>query len=172
VRDDDRIHAEQLLAAIEAKRERAQRICTHLHRNTPIQVPSPKVPADGDVLFTYDPRDELRRCEADKRIVDEWVDKLKWEWECAYDEGAAGMVDGLRFVINRLREYYGVGVMNADDQEPPVGSKVRDIFDRIWTRDEHSPACWTLHDYLYSDPETWTKVAGNFGPVTLLGDTP
>jgi hypothetical protein len=55
----------------------------------------------------------------------------------------------------------------STDPEPPVGSAVRiDGDGTIWCRDEHSPACWTRVDG--SEPETWTHVAGNRGPVTLL----
>lgn len=60
------------------------------------------------------------------------------------------------------------GALDSSDPEPPIGSTVRDDLDRLWTRDEHSPACWTMDDYPDSDPESWTKVAGNYGPVSLV----
>jgi hypothetical protein len=31
-----------------------------------------------------------------------------------------------------------------------------------------TPAAWTNGNYPDSDPETWTKVAGNYGPVTVV----
>jgi hypothetical protein len=66
-------------------------------------------------------------------------------------------------------------VLTANDPEPPEGTVIRDSFGRLWERVDgiyggpgHSN--WVMLDERPSDPETWTKVAGNYGPVTRAGD--
>jgi hypothetical protein len=64
--------------------------------------------------------------------------------------------------------------LTANDPEPPAGTRVQDATGAIWQR--HAPH-WTggacnwfmdLADGDTGDPESWTKVAGNYGPVTIL----
>ena len=71
---------------------------------------------------------------------------------------------------------YPVGaVLTSRDPEPCGGHTVRDDTGCIWYRDTlyegpanwsymqgEGPRCWQ------SDHETWTKVAGNYGPVTVI----
>lgn len=79
------------------------------------------------------------------------------------------------YVHGLSRDPYPVGaVLTSSDPEPYGGHAVRDDVDRVWTRtnDYEGPANWFLsrEEHLYyweSDPETWTHVAGNFGPVTV-----
>lgn len=62
----------------------------------------------------------------------------------------------------------GVKVLTATDVEPPFGAVVTDDCGKQWI---HLPAgygrgYWLRRDDLGGDPESWTKVAGNYGPVT------
>lgn len=59
----------------------------------------------------------------------------------------------------------------ANDPEPPEGTEVIDVDGRRWCRDDGiygGPGCanWIRVDG-GGDPETWTKVAGNYGPVKV-----
>jgi hypothetical protein len=58
-------------------------------------------------------------------------------------------------------------VLTSADPEPPAGTFVRDHCDVIWASDGCYPTAWVRVDRR-GDPETWTKVAGNYGPVTVL----
>jgi hypothetical protein len=64
--------------------------------------------------------------------------------------------------------------LTSRDPEPPEGSIVT-CLGRQWQHDgdEYRPSCWSCDDYP-NDPETWTKISGNYGPVTLVrwGDDP
>lgn len=65
-------------------------------------------------------------------------------------------------------------VLTSTDPEPPAGSVVRDDCGVLWENDGHRPACWVRPDLVEQsihDPETWTKIAGNYGPVTVI-ETP
>ncbi|MBD0743576.1 hypothetical protein BG418_18555 [Streptomyces sp. CBMA152] len=59
-------------------------------------------------------------------------------------------------------------VLTASDPEPPAGTVVRDDCGTIWKNDGHYPACWVEPDADVHDPESWTKIAGNYGPVTVI----
>jgi hypothetical protein len=62
-----------------------------------------------------------------------------------------------------------MSTLGSLDPEPGVGAVVRDCDGRLWLRGEFA---WNPlddgGDFDNDDPESWTKVAGNFGPVTLL----
>lgn len=56
------------------------------------------------------------------------------------------------------------------DPEPPVGTVVR-AFDGVhWQRVEApiSGTYWIMVRHPEGDPESWIKVAGNYGPVTVI----
>jgi hypothetical protein len=59
--------------------------------------------------------------------------------------------------------------LTSNDPQPPVGTRVRDACGTVWVNDGYYPVCW-VQDPLpdYHDPESWTKIAGNYGPVTTL----
>lgn len=58
--------------------------------------------------------------------------------------------------------------LTSRDPEPPAGSLVRDACGLEWERDwDGGNACWS-HPDGDGDHETWSKIAGNYGPVTLL----
>lgn len=38
----------------------------------------------------------------------------------------------------------------------------------VWVNTGVRPGPWMDADCVYSDLESWTKVAGNYGPVTVL----
>lgn len=67
------------------------------------------------------------------------------------------------------------GTLTASDPEPPPGTLVRDDCGTVWVNDGHRPCCWVQPEAEVHDPESWMKVAGNYGPVTVLewgdGDT-
>jgi hypothetical protein len=59
--------------------------------------------------------------------------------------------------------------LTSSDPEPPVGTIVCDAFNRAWRRwpegywlEERSPVDPD------GDPGSWVKVAGNYGPVTVI----
>lgn len=62
--------------------------------------------------------------------------------------------------------------LTSSDPEPPVGTVVRDVDGRCWVRGSvEDRRCWQpldedgeLDD---DDSESWTRVAGNYGPVTV-----
>lgn len=59
--------------------------------------------------------------------------------------------------------------LTSVDPEPPEGSVVEDSTGCQWEADDCPPACWTRVGAPFPrEPETWTKVAGNYGPVTVL----
>lgn len=63
---------------------------------------------------------------------------------------------------------YGEQVLTANDPEPPVGSVVTDDTGMEWIRmaSRHGLSNWLPLDNVTADYESWTKVAGNYGPVT------
>lgn len=57
--------------------------------------------------------------------------------------------------------------LTATDPHPPVGTQVVDALGSPWINDGCYPCCW-VHPYLiHAGVETWTKVAGNYGPVVV-----
>jgi hypothetical protein len=58
-------------------------------------------------------------------------------------------------------------VLSSTDPEPPTDTLVRDDLGQTWINSGYYPAAWmcTSRD---DDVETWTKIAGNYGPVTVL----
>lgn len=54
--------------------------------------------------------------------------------------------------------------LNSLDDEPPVGTQVINDEGVIW---EHQPEGYWLRDDS-PDPESWVKIAGNYGPVRVL----
>lgn len=65
---------------------------------------------------------------------------------------------------------YPVGaVLTSNDPEPMGGTVVRDDNGALWRRDnsyEHG-VNWCMHPNGI-EYETWTKVAGNYGPVAVV----
>lgn len=58
--------------------------------------------------------------------------------------------------------------LTSSDPEPPPGTIVRDDLGREWILwDKDEGGCWLRTD-AGDDPESWTKIAGNYGPVTVL----
>lgn len=58
--------------------------------------------------------------------------------------------------------------LTSADPEPPVGSIVRDAHGVRWEHDGEDPPCWLPDLPGDHDPESWIKVAGNYGPVVLV----
>lgn len=61
--------------------------------------------------------------------------------------------------------------LTSRDPEPPVGTRVR-ACGTVWERferDDDSCYCWYSDtDIDGTDPASWIKVAGNYGPAELL----
>lgn len=60
--------------------------------------------------------------------------------------------------------------LTATDPEPPVGTLVVDDCGVEWENDGYRPCCWIRSGRIQQDihdPETWRKIAGNYGPVTI-----
>lgn len=58
--------------------------------------------------------------------------------------------------------------LTSADPEPPPGTVVRDRHGGTWElSDEAEGGMWWRTD-ADDDPESWTKIAGNYGPVTML----
>jgi hypothetical protein len=59
--------------------------------------------------------------------------------------------------------------LTSSDPEPPPGTIVRDhLFGGTWELcDEADGGLWWRTD-ADDDPESWTKIAGNYGPVSVL----
>lgn len=53
------------------------------------------------------------------------------------------------------------------DQEPPPGTVVRDATRERWTHCGEG-GYWLRAGQEDGDPESWTKISGNYGPVTVL----
>lgn len=99
-----------------------------------------------------------------------------WCRRCAFltDTGLVAQVGSWERALVRagehLREVHGAA-LRAADPEPPAGSRVRDDCGAVWVNDGFRPACWVRPDLVAEgvhDPETWTKIAGNYGPVTVV----
>lgn len=58
----------------------------------------------------------------------------------------------------------------SGDPEPAVGTIVMDVDGRVWRRWQESERGkdWIRSDGVDDDPESWVRVAGNYGPVVLL----
>lgn len=56
--------------------------------------------------------------------------------------------------------------LTSSDPQPPVGTLVRDDCGREWENSGVYPCAWELAGG--GDPESWVKVAGNYGPVTVI----
>lgn len=59
-------------------------------------------------------------------------------------------------------------ILDSCDPQPPVGTVVKDSAGGwLWANDG-SPVCPWVTGLPGGDPESWTKVAGNYGPVTVV----
>lgn len=102
--------------------------------------------------------------------------------ECADDE-EDGNVGGFPYYGNGT-SFYGedaievwgasILVIGSAEVEPPPGTTGTDGLGRVWSRDVDGVthpdgfANWT-RDYVKADPESWIKVAGNYGPFRITG---
>jgi hypothetical protein len=79
---------------------------------------------------------------------------------------AADHVESKRQQIAEL-EAAAAARLTATDPEPDVDAIVRDALGRQWIRAHENSSGWLQLAHLDGDYESWTKVAGNYGPVTL-----
>lgn len=61
-------------------------------------------------------------------------------------------------------------ILTSSGPEPPPGTTVRDDCGTEWERYGPDEGDYWLRtdDDGTSDPESWTKIAGNYGPATVL----
>lgn len=57
-------------------------------------------------------------------------------------------------------------ILTSADPEPPTGTWVLDDCGIAWINSGYYPIAWMPCGG--GDPESWVKVAGNYGPVTVL----
>ena len=67
-----------------------------------------------------------------------------------------------------LNEMTNDVTMTSRDPEPPMGTIVRDARGRRWHRFDDETNAWIQLDD-DDDVESWIRVAGNYGPVTVVG---
>jgi hypothetical protein len=58
-------------------------------------------------------------------------------------------------------------ILTSSDPQPPIGTIVTDHWGHPWQLDGDEPPTWFRRD-VDADPESWIKVAGNYGPVTVV----
>lgn len=60
--------------------------------------------------------------------------------------------------------------LTSADPQPPVGAIVRDDMGvrRFHVPDGYGGSYWINLDNDEGDPESWGKIAGNYGPVAVL----
>jgi hypothetical protein len=82
-------------------------------------------------------------------------------WEARLPQGFQGSVN---IEIRPRRRF------TASDPQPPAGTTVIDDTGCRWTRQYNREPCGWIseHDTEAVDPESWTKVAGNYGPVMVV----
>lgn len=61
-------------------------------------------------------------------------------------------------------------IRSANDPEPSAGTLVRDACGTRWIKTEGTSCSWVRADLDVGDPESWVKVAGNYGPVIVESD--
>ncbi|MFJ8966057.1 DUF6221 family protein [Lentzea sp. NPDC102401] len=89
-----------------------------------------------------------------------------------HDEWPCQTVRAVALAYQRHEDYraewrwWNENAMTANDPEPPPGSIVDDATGVQWLRSTGGEY-WLRLDDLDGDPESWTKVAGNYGPVKL-----
>lgn len=74
--------------------------------------------------------------------------------------------------LHILREKYGDALLGSNDPEPGRGVTVEDFYGDRWRRtddgDHGGAANWEKVGVDYFEPESWTHVAGNGGPVRIV----
>lgn len=73
----------------------------------------------------------------------------------------------LHTVLNRDDRDGVIGeTLTSSDTPPPPGTIVMDDCGVRWTRDDDG--WWLREGRVDSDPESWNKIAGNYGPVRVV----
>lgn len=78
------------------------------------------------------------------------------------DERTAECLAYARSCVLRAR------LLTASDPEPPSGTVVRDSAGGGTWEHYEDGGYWVRTDIDDCDPESWAKIAGNYGPVTVL----
>ena len=95
-------------------------------------------------------------------------------WESTADEGAARIVDQIvvpfyEALAGRPAQTVIGARLTSRDPEPPPGTLVATEGGEKWRRyPDMAPGSWLMEGHEDGDPETWRKVAGNYGPATVL----
>lgn len=59
-------------------------------------------------------------------------------------------------------------VLTSADREPGIGTLVLDHCGITWINSGYYPIAWMPTGGQGGDPESWIKVAGNYGPVKVV----
>lgn len=133
-------------------------------------------------IETHDPQAVLRRVAADRKTLElhdrphecsiyrgDDIDTCAWVMEgevcdtvrlIAEGYGWTGVEDSGRHVpASGLR-------LSSSDPQPPTGTVVVDDCGTTWINTGDYPCPWVPYRR-DGDPESWTKIAGNYGPVTV-----
>jgi len=97
-----------------------------------------------------------------------------WCWRCDFltNTGLVARVGSweraMLRAVGHLTEIHAVGrALTSSDPQPPVGTVVRDDCGQRWVNSGCYPSAWMPLDD-GDDSESWTKVAGNYGPATVI----
>jgi len=136
-------------------------------------VPCPGQPRCPDELFGVDGHRHFMR---PRRKV--WVRRVVagcWEvWcPCCLSAPVVAQVSSWGRAMVRAADHAAAPrhagvVLSSADEQPPMGTVVRDDLGRSWVNDGCYPVCWVRVGATVHDPESWGKVAGNYGPVTVI----
>jgi hypothetical protein len=110
--------------------------------------------------------------------IDEWSLHLPHQcdaWEIGYGTREETLAEAYRFRDELAAAIQALeagelaaarGVLTSSDAEPGYGAVVRDVLGRLWSASGSGPCAWTLVDG--DEPESWAKVAGNYGLVAVI----
>lgn len=131
-------------------------------------VPCPGQPACPDHLFKVAGHRHFSRASVRVRRV------VPGCWEvwcpCCVPAPAVAQVSTWGRAMQRASEHVRKEhqvTLAASDPQPPPGSVVRDDCCQRWVNSGCYPSAWMPVDG-DGDSESWTKVAGNYGPVTVI----
>jgi hypothetical protein len=137
-----------------------------------VTVPCPGRPACPDGLFGVDGHQHFRRAVVRvQRVVPGCWEAL---CPCCTENPVMGpvvaQVGSWARAMARACEHLAAvhRVLTSNDPQPPAGTVVRDDAGMVWVNTGVYPCAWMDADCRYADVESWTKVAGNYGPVTVL----
>lgn len=122
--------------------------------------------------------DEFAEWQRTDAAYEDWQDRIN-----RASEDEANVIPPMAGAAEYLESMYGSAtapdgslapgahlVLTSMNREPGAGSVVRDSLGRLWyaRTAQGGIQYWLYENHLDSDPESWTKVAGNYGPVEVV----